>query len=137
MENGGDFELIPIRSVTDFWALIDEFENDSARTTDTNAVNTMRIQLLAAFNGRSLYGLRIQPSESMYVLGSRTDPIFARDKFGGVSFYLLPCAYIAKSSSADISVMWIHTRLQQYSIDAIFRRLMSTSPVSGEISERM
>lgn len=119
MDDWGEIELIPIRLYTDFWTLMDEFENDHTE------MPFYRDALLTAFIEHSLYGLRVIPSESMYLRDARQDDVFARDRMGNVSYYLLPCFYIAETQNRE-SLIWIHSRTNGMNIYAMFQNRLES-----------
>jgi hypothetical protein len=122
----GDFEVERVWKTYDFWALMDELQNDQSGFWNNRAV------LLDAFVDKRLYTLKVFD----YPREMRNDPIFARDHTGMVSEFLLPCLCVVGKMDEDVcEIVCVHTRARRLGIaSAMLNQLFITS-ADGELDQ--
>jgi GNAT superfamily N-acetyltransferase len=102
MPDWGPITLVRIESGDDFWSIMDELKNDKSGFLCNRDI------IVGAYRDRTLFGLRVAETESMSKRNANLDNMFAKQKDGFPSVYLLPCFCISECNRAII--LWVHAR---------------------------
>lgn len=126
----GKIKLINIDTVWDFWTLHDEmvFSGDN-----THPMKHNRECYLDAFRKGTLFGLQIQETDSMFRRGARGDDVFAKNKHGHPSFYLLPCLIIVEDDGC-VCWIWVHPRIRKMGYGKALVELSKAKHINEMIS---
>lgn len=126
--NYGEVRLTKIGDSVDFWTLFDEM---SATEQVNNPVISNRVCLLDAFKEGILFSLKIEETDEMYRRGAKEDDIFARDRYGTPSFYLLPCIIVVRNYCVEW--LWVHPRIRNQGFGRILVHLSKAESINKAI----
>ncbi len=112
----GAIRLVPIDTGSDFWALMNELQNDQSGFWHNRRI------IADAFRGGALFGLRVDETDAMYTQGARQDPTFMKE-----TWYMLPC-FCVKSFHSEVDIVWVHSRCRRRGFG---KEMVSQLEISG------
>jgi hypothetical protein len=116
MDDWGEIVLRRIDHGDEFWCLFDELYDDAS------GFILNRRPLVDAFREGNLYGLKVNETLEMERRHAKLDKLFAKDYYGGLSDYLLPCLCLKEDNGCRI--IWTHTRARNRGFARTLLRLL-------------
>jgi hypothetical protein len=120
----GELIVDPIESGNDLWCIVDALIDDKSKFVQN-------IPAITDYYAQGqLYGLFVSETDAMFKRCARSDPIFCRNSFGHLSFYLLPCFCCVNEKDGDrADIIWAHSKLRHLGLEKTLIKLLDITDV--------
>lgn len=114
-EGWGELFVEPVSTSQQFWAIIDEIQNDKSNFWYN------RNSLLDAYHEGRVYRMTVEENDFMFERRAYNDPIFCRTYYDEHIFYTLPAFCTWKRGEDNVCEMiWTHSRARRLGIGRAF-----------------
>ena len=124
----GEVRVVPIEDGREFWYLWDALCGDASggasgdASGGASAFRYWREEIVEAFRGGRMHGLRVAETDAMYARRAFADPIFNFTN-RRAPMYLLPCfCTVDQAEPRRATMLWVHGGARRLGLSARFVR---------------